>query len=107
MTQIFIDEIPLFLLTDVLDKFFIKNKDAIEVDYIGYKKVMFHKYHIEWLDDVRKYYHKSKRFYVDRKFTYNSFVNILRQICRLYNIEYISNQDKNTGYKYFKYKFYI
>ena len=103
MTQLFADQVPLILLEEVLDTFFEKKDDHYIVDYVGYKKMIFHNYHDKWRDEVKPYYHKAKQYYVDRKFTYISFVNILRQICRLYNIEYHTYQDKTTGYKFFKY----
>ena len=105
--QLFIDEIPLCFLNEVLEQFFIKQKDYYVLDYVGFKKILFHNFQTTWLQEIRPYYHKSKRFYVDRKFTFNSFVNIIRQICKLYGIQYKSFNDKTTGYKYFKYHIFI
>ena len=36
------------------------------------------------------YYHISKRNYLEKKITYNSFTTILRQICNLNKITYTS-----------------
>lgn len=94
-------------MEEVLEKFFEKKDNHYIVDYIGYKKILYHKYQETWLKEIRPYYHKSKRFYIDRKFTFGYFINLIRQICKLYNIEYKGLNDKTTGYKYFKYFVYI
>lgn len=107
MTQLFIDEIPLCFLNEVLEQYFIKEKDHYVINHVGFKRMLFHKYQEKWIPEVREYYHKSKRYYVERKFTFNSFINIIRQICKLYSIVYESYNDKTTGYKYFKYHIFI
>ena len=107
MTQIFIEELPLCFLYEVLENYFIKEKDYYVVNYVGFKKILFHKHQESWLSEIRPYYHKSKRFYVDRKFTFGSFINLIRQMCKLYNIEYKGLNDKTTGYKHFKYHIFV
>ena len=42
-------------------------------------------------------YHLSKQFYVTRKMTYNSFVNIVRHICKSNNIMYTSQMKYNES----------
>ena len=43
------------------------------------------------------YYHISKRKYLERKLTYNSFVTIIRQICNFNNITYTSQIKYNKS----------
>ena len=44
------------------------------------------------------YYHISKRKYLERKLTYNSFITVIRQICNFNKITYTSQlkYDKST-----------
>ena len=60
-----------------------KNDKFYLIDHNAYKKALFHAHEKDFLEECKPFYHKSKDFYVTRKFTYNSFVNIVRQICKL------------------------
>ena len=89
--QIFKSVIPKDILISLLDKICETNDLVYMVDFNTYKRMKFHNYHTEFLLEIIDYYHWSKRFYIEREFTYQSFANILRQICRLHNIEISSN----------------
>ena len=51
-----------------------------------------------FIEECKPYYHLSKRIYLERKLTYNSFVTIIRQICNFNKITYTSQikYDKST-----------
>jgi hypothetical protein len=89
--QIFKSEIPKDILISLLDKICETNDSVYMIDLNAYKRMKFHNYHTDFLSTIIEHYHWSKRFYIEREFTYQSFANILRQICRLHNIPISSN----------------
>lgn len=89
-TQIFKKQIPNELLFELLskissktDKYFIFNKNA-------FKKGVFDSLFLTFMEECIPYYQLSKRKYLERKLTYNSFTTILRQICNFNRIKYTS-----------------
>ena len=99
LKQIFKENIPTEKPVVWLDEFCVKNDKVYLIDHNAYKKCLFHKLANVFLDECKPFYHKSKDFYVTRKFTYNSFVNIVRQICKSNNIMF-TNQIKYNESKY-------
>jgi guanylate kinase len=88
--QIFKKKIPnemLFTLFDFItkkgEKYYIINNDT-------YKRGLFNNKIVEFLNEIKEYYHLSKQKYIDRKLSYNSFTTILRQICNYNKINYTS-----------------
>jgi len=103
LTQIFRKNVPQDQLFELLEKICTKTEKYYLFDLTAYKKMVFHQYHMPFLDAIVDHYHVSKQFYVTRKLTYNSFTNLVRQICKsngtmftnkikynesLYNIDY-------------------
>lgn len=86
--QVFIRPIPLNILYDLLEKICEKNKENNEyiVDLIAYKKMLFFNYHPVFIKQMRPYYFNAKMHYCDRPLTYNSFTNMVRQICKFSGI---------------------
>ena len=85
MKQIFKTKVPVGVLFALLDKFCMEDSSnhSLVVDMNTYRKIMYHADDKQlFLDTILPHYHSSKQFYVTRKFTYNSFVNIIRQICK-------------------------
>ena len=103
MNQVFQSEPPFNILTDLLERFTYKEGDRFIVDYVMYKRILFFNYQDEWLDQLRGYYYENKSFYVTRKFTYVSFINIIRQLCKYLYVDYTYNQDRSQSYKHLKY----
>jgi len=97
--QIFKVGIPPETLFDLLEQICVKTETYYIVDHSAYKKMKFHNLHEPFLKTIIEYYHYSKKFYVEREFTYNSFTNIIRQICRVNNITFTSDI-KYNGSKY-------
>ena len=89
-SQIFKKQVPKELLYDLLNKICIKNDKYYIFNKISYKKGDFLKLLEPFRTSLLDFYHISKQFYITRKLTYSSFVTIIRQICRLNNIDYIS-----------------
>ena len=89
--QIFKKIVPKDILFDLLDKICecVETGDYL-VDNAAYKRMKFHNYHPGFLASIIDYYHWSKRFYVEREFTYQSFINIVRQLTRIHGISMTS-----------------
>jgi hypothetical protein len=97
LTQIFRKEIPIQILYELLEKICIKNDNYFIVDINSYKKMIFHSYHSAFLITLKDYYHNSKKYYIEREFTYNSFTNIIRQICKSNNSQFTSKIKYNAS----------
>ena len=90
MKHIFRKTIPIVILFALLEKICLKTEKYFFIDYNCYKTMVYHNHHIPFQEKVKTYYHNSKQFYADRKFSYNSFVTIVRQICRINDIVFTS-----------------
>ena len=82
LKQIFRENVPITILFELLELVRLKTDKYYLIDNNAYKKLVFHKYEEAFLQTIEPYYQESKKFYVKRKLTYNSFVNIVRQICK-------------------------
>ena len=82
LKQIFRENVPIETLYSLLEKVCLKTDRYYLVDQNTYRRILFHKYHQPFLEEIVSYYHQSKTFYATREFNYNSFVNIIRQICK-------------------------
>jgi formylmethanofuran dehydrogenase subunit E-like metal-binding protein len=87
-TQIFKKKIPNEYLFELLDKICVKTKDYYLINNISFKKGMYNNYIKDFFDLSREHYHISKRKYIDKQLTYNSFMTIVRQICNFNKIIY-------------------
>ena len=81
--QIFKTIVPKEILYSLLEKIAEKKDNDFVVDVNSYKKMKYHNLHTDFLNGIIDYYYWSKRFYVERPFTYKSFTNIIRQICKV------------------------
>ena len=89
-SQIFKNPIPNDLLIKLLDEIAIKSDKCYVINNNSYKKGVFNDNIIKFIDACKPYYHLSKRKYLERKLTYNSFITIVRQICNFNKITYTS-----------------
>ena len=94
--QIFKNDIPYSLFYNFLNEISsFKNESDGEIKYYlidntSFKKSQFNNKLQPFLDDLEKYYHLSKKFYVQRKLNYTKFITILRQICKKNKIPFSS-----------------
>ena len=97
-SQIFKNPIPNELLINLLNEIAIKTEKYYILNSNSYKKGIFKDVISIFINECKPYYHLSKRKYLDRKITYNSFITIIRQICNFNNITYTSQikYDKST-----------
>jgi hypothetical protein len=89
-SQIFKLELPAEILFNLLEAICSKNDKCYIFNHDSYKKGMYFNIIAPFLEECREYYHISKRAYLDRKLTYNSFTTIIRQICKFKQLKYTS-----------------
>jgi hypothetical protein len=101
-SQIFKSKIPNDILFQLLKDIAVKSlvtststsagvkEDIYIVNNNVYKKGIFNGKIAEFYEVCKPYYHLSKRKYLDKKMSYNSFITVIRQICNSNNITYTS-----------------
>jgi len=89
-TQIFKNKVPYELLFDILDKLCVKNDKYYIFNMDSFKKGLYKDLIPQFLENCKSYYHISKRKYLEKELTFNSFVTVLRQICNFNNVTYTS-----------------
>jgi hypothetical protein len=105
-TQIFKKKIPNEVLFTLLDSICLKNEKHYTLNIEAFKKGVFKELVQNFINNCTPFYHLSKRKYLEKKLTYNSFTTILRQICNFNKITYTSQiiYDKSTyGIVYYIY----
>jgi len=65
-----------------------KNNKTIILNKIIYKKIKYNGILDIFITKIKPYYKKNKLFYVNRSITYKNFLTIIRQICKLYNLQF-------------------
>lgn len=88
--QIFKKEFPKELLINLLNNICIKNDKYYIINNDAYKKGIFNNLLPEFIEKCKEYYHFSKLKYLDKKYSYNGFTTVLRQICNFTNITHTS-----------------
>ena len=96
-SQIFKNQIPTNMLFDLLNKICLKNEKYYTFTINSFKKGVYTEDIQLFLCICNPYYHISKRKYLEKKLTYNSFTTILRQICNYNKITYISKNNYNQS----------
>jgi hypothetical protein len=89
-SQIFKKHFPKELLFQLLDTICMKNEKHYILSNVSYKKGIFDNSIKDFFEICKSYYHLSKRKYIEKTITYNSFVTVIRQICNLNKITYTS-----------------
>ena len=94
-SQIFKNKIPNSIIVQLLEDIAVKSVviDTTVTYFVNnnvYKKGIFNGKILEFYELCRPYYHISKRKYLDKKMSYNSFITVIRQICNSKQITYTS-----------------
>ncbi len=89
-SQIFKDNVPNSILVDFLQKTAFKTNSCFIINNDSFKKAMYTEHINKFFEDIKQYYHVSKRKYLETKLTYNSFITVIRQICKFNKITYTS-----------------
>ena len=64
-------------------KYFVLSK-------VAYKKLKYKNLLVPFCEEMEDYYHKSKSKYIKNVKTFNQFITIIRQVCNVNDIVYIS-----------------
>ena len=97
LKQIFKENVPINIIFNLLEKICLKTDRYYLIDNNAFKKLLYNNFQEDFLENIINYYQDSKRFYVTRKFNYNSFVNIIRQICKSNDIMFTSKIKYNES----------
>jgi hypothetical protein len=89
-TQIFKNIIPHEKLFELLDSICLKNDKYYTFNVEAFKRGVYKEIIQQFIEFCMPYYHISKRKYLEKKLSFNSFTTILRQICNLNKITYTS-----------------
>jgi hypothetical protein len=81
-SKIFRENITDDYLYEFLDRICLKTENYYQIDNNSYKKMLYNDYHIDFIEKLKTHYNISKQSYLTRELTYNSFINIIRQICK-------------------------
>ena len=109
-SQIFKSIPPIEILIHLLEKICEKKVDYFLLTNDAFKKgIMFH--FIEpFIHACQEYYYTSKLIYLDKYTTtksYNHFVTIIRQMCKIHNIKYTSKIKYIQSNYLIEYKIFI
>jgi hypothetical protein len=96
-TQIFKKDIPNDLLFNLLEDICMKNDKHYILNLESFKKGMFNDNIQQFFEICKPYYHNSKKKYIEKKLTYNSFITVVRQICNYNKLTYISQIKYNKS----------
>lgn len=96
-TQIFKNTIPNNIFFELLDKICLKNEKHYIFNNDSFKKGVYTEDIIKFIEYCKPFYYLSKRKYLEKKLTYNSFATILRQICKYNKITYTSQIKYNKS----------
>jgi hypothetical protein len=96
-TDIFVKPIDKSILYDLCNMICLKKKNYYVIDKNAYRSMMFSNAHVDFISKLHEYYNPSKQFYLTRELTYNSFTNIIRQICKNNNIKFDSSVRYNKS----------
>lgn len=96
-TDIFVKPIDKSILFNLLDKICLRKSKYYVIDKNSYKSMLFTRIHVEFLNQLYEYYNPTKHFYLNRELTYNSFTNIVRQICKNNDIKITSQVRYNKS----------
>lgn len=89
-SQIFKKNISNELVFNILDELCVKTDKYYIFNMESFKKGVYKELIPKFLETCKPYYHISKRKYLEKKLTYNSFITVLRQICNFNKITYTS-----------------
>ena len=99
-TQVFNKEVSLKclyeLLKDILNKIcMIDSNHESDINQIVITKALFKRAEIHnliqpFLESIKEHYYLSKQHYIDRQINYNKFITIIRQLCNVNDIKYVS-----------------
>jgi len=107
-TQIFKYHVPPNILFEFLDSICLKNGKFYIFDKSAFKKASFKNIIPTFFESLLDYYYLSKRKYLEIPPKYNNLCTIIRQICKLNAISYVSNiKYSNSSYEIIYLIYYV
>ena len=88
--QIFKNKISNDVFFEFLNSICLKNEKYLILNIDAFKKGIYNNKIIEFFDYCKPFYQNSKKKYLEKKLTYNSFNTVIRQICNLNNTKFVS-----------------
>jgi hypothetical protein len=100
--QIFSYNFPCEYFIDLLDDIcdYDETKHTYIFHNISFKRAKFNKTLEKHLTILNRYYHDSKKHYIQNGYTFKGLHTIIRQLCKFYGIKY----DKETKYSFSSYE---
>ena len=89
-SQIFKNNIPNSMFFELIDSICLKNEKHYTFNSDSFKKGIYRNTIPQFIEYCKSFYYLSKRKYLERKLSYNTFTTIIRQICNHNNITYTS-----------------
>lgn len=90
VNQIFKKLVPLEIIEDFIKKNSIFDRNKYIFNNYCFKKANFQNNIKQFLEEIEKYYHVSKKYYVKRNVSYIRFATVLRQLCKLHKLDITS-----------------
>jgi hypothetical protein len=89
-SQIFKKIYPKESLIEFIEKFCYKYNNFYIINKAYYKRAVFLDIIKDFIHDLKNYYHISKRKYLENVDSYSKFMTIIRQLCKINEINFIS-----------------
>lgn len=90
-SQIFKKTYPKESFINFIEKFaYNNNNNYYLINKSYYKRAIFLDIIKDFIHDIKDYYHVSKRKYIDNIDNYSKFITIIRQLCKINNINFAS-----------------
>ena len=89
-SQIFKNNIPNDIFFELINSICLKNEKHFTFNLESFKKGIYKDLIPKFIEYCKPFYYLSKRKYLEKKLTYNTFTTIIRQICNNNNITYTS-----------------
>jgi hypothetical protein len=96
-TQIFKKDFPSEVFFNLLNTICVQNEKHYILNNDSFKKGVYNESITQFIEFCKPYYHNSKKKYLEKKLTYNSFTTIVRQICNYIKLSYTSQIKYNKS----------
>lgn len=94
LKYIFRKHIPMETLYHILDQICVKKDKYYLIDFNAFRLLQFRELYPEFSKKIIDAYKPSKQYFVTRPLSYNSFITIVRHICRVNRVDF------NTKFNY-------
>ena len=99
LKYIFRKHIPVETLYHILDRICVKTDKYYLIDFNAFRLLQFHELYPDFAKNIIEAYKPSKQYFVTRVLTYNSFITIVRHICRVNHVHF----DTKFNYQHSQY----